>query len=199
MLSGPVAAGKSTVAWLLLPLLPGSWAYLEGDTFWSFIAHAEKRSRPENFQLIMRSMTAAAVPFARSGFNVLIDFSIPPDFLPTALKILREIPLDFVSIRPTIELCARRAAERQAGKVADYSPYRTLYTLFENAETSEISDDEATAGILAERLRKGLASGLFRISWHLRSVWLRVACHDPQRIRLQLVSRGCPSPSPAMQ
>ena len=164
MLSGPVAAGKSTVARLLLPLLPGSWAYLEGDTFWSFIAHAEKRSRRENFQLIMRSMTAAAVPFARSGFNVLIDFSIPPDFLPTALKILREIPLDFVSIRPTIELCARRAAERQAGKVADYSPYRTLYTLFQNAETSEISDDEATAGILAERLRKGLASGLFRIS-----------------------------------
>jgi chloramphenicol 3-O-phosphotransferase len=164
MLSGPVAAGKTTVARLLLPLLPGAWAYLEGDTFWSFIAKPEKRSRRENFHVIMRSMTAAAVPFARSGFDVLLDFSIPPDFLPTARKILKEIPLDFVSLRPSIELCARRAAERPEGKIDDYAPYRSFYALFENAGTSVVGDDEATAERLAARLREGLASGLFRVS-----------------------------------
>ncbi len=164
MLSGPVAAGKTTVARLLLPLLSGPWAYLEGDTFWSFIAKAEKRSRRENFQVIMRSMTAAAVPFARSGFDVLLDFSIPPDFLPTARKILKEIPLDFVLLRPSIELCARRAAERPEGKIDDYAPYRSFYALFENTSTATISDGDATAETLAARLRDGLAAGQFRAS-----------------------------------
>lgn len=164
MLSGPVAAGKTTVARLLLPLLPGPWAYLEGDTFWSFIAKAEKRSPRENFPVIMRSMTAAAIPFARSGFDVLLDFSIPPDFLPTARKILKEVPLDFVSLRPSIELCTRRAAGRSEGRIDDYEPYRSFYALFEKTGTAVIGDDEATAETLAGRVRDGLLAGQFRVS-----------------------------------
>ena len=46
------------------------------------------------FVVIMRAMTAAAIPFARSGYEVLIDFSIPPQFLETARKILKEVPLN---------------------------------------------------------------------------------------------------------
>ena len=163
VLSGPVAAGKTTVARLLLPLLAGQWAYLEGDKFWSFIAHAGSRSPRENFPVIMRSMTAAAIPFARSGFDVLLDFSIPPDFLPSARKILKEIPLEFVSLRPSVELCARRAAGRPEGKIDDYGPYRSFYELFENTDTAVISDDEAPAETLAARIREGLAGGQFRI------------------------------------
>ena len=56
MLSGPVGAGKTTVARELIALLPGPISYIEGDTFWSFIAKAEKRARRENFPVIMRAM-----------------------------------------------------------------------------------------------------------------------------------------------
>jgi len=143
MLSGPVGAGKTTVARLLLPILPGPWAYLEGDTFWSFIAKGENRSKRENFQVIMRSMTAAAVPFARSEFGVLLDFSIPPDFLPTAQKILKGLPLDFIVLRPTLEICARRAAERKEGKITNYGPYKSFYALFKGRTPATIDD---TAG-----------------------------------------------------
>src|SRR5215831_9240391 len=112
MLSGPVGSGKTTVARELVKLLPDPLSYIEGDTFWSFIAKSENRDMRENFSTIIRAMTAASLPFARSGFDVLLDFSIPPGFLTGARKILKEIPLDFVILRPSEDVCATRAANR---------------------------------------------------------------------------------------
>jgi len=99
-LSGPIGAGKTAVAQELLQLLPAPLSYIEGDTFWSFIKKGGESELRDNFPVLVRSMTAAAVPFARSGFRVLIDFSIPPAYLETARKILKEVPFDFVLLRP---------------------------------------------------------------------------------------------------
>lgn len=114
-LSGPIGAGKTVVAKALLPLLPAPLSYIEGDTFWSFIKKDGKRGMQENFPVLVRSMTAAAVPFARSGFRVLIDFSIPPTFVDTARKILKEVPFDFVLLRPSLQVCVERAAFAREG------------------------------------------------------------------------------------
>lgn len=162
MLSGPVGAGKTTVARELIAQLPGAISYIEGDTFWSFIAKTEKRDHRENFPVIMRAMTAAALPFARSGFDVLLDFSIPPQFLPTARKILKEVDLDFVVLRPSLAVCEARAAGRSEGKIADYTAYREFYLLFDGAERYTICDDRADAMLLAMRIREGLTAGKFR-------------------------------------
>jgi len=105
MLSGPIGAGKTTVARELLSLTTAPSCYLEGDTFWSLFAMPDATARRERFRLIMRSMTAATVPLARGGYEVLLDFSFPLDFLGTARKILKDIPLDFVMLRPSIEVC----------------------------------------------------------------------------------------------
>ena len=164
MLSGPVGAGKTTVARELIARLPEPLSYIEGDTFWSFIAKAEKRSRIENFPVIMRAMTAAALPFARSGFDVLIDFSIPPEFLATARKILKEVALDYVVLRPSLAACEARAAGRSEGKIADYAAYREFYLLFDAAEHYTIRDEGADAAALAARIREGLSAGRFRVS-----------------------------------
>jgi len=40
LLSGPVGAGKTTVARELVAALPGPVACIEGDKFWFFIAKA---------------------------------------------------------------------------------------------------------------------------------------------------------------
>jgi len=72
-LSGPIGAGKE-----VFQLLPAPLSYIEGDTFWSFIRIGGERGPRDNFPVLVRSMTAAAIPLARSGFRVLIDFSIPP-------------------------------------------------------------------------------------------------------------------------
>jgi len=164
MLSGPVGAGKSTVARELLSILSGPVSYIEGDTFWSFIHKSKSRDRRENFRVISRSMTAAAVPFARSGYDVVLDFSIPPEFLKTAQIIVKEIPLDYILLRPSQPVCEARAASRAEGKIANYEPYRDFYSLFDGAERHVISDDVADAAAIATRIREGISSGVFRVS-----------------------------------
>ena len=130
LLSGPVGAGKTTVAPQLVALLAGPVVYIEGDKFWGFIAKgAEHMERFENFKITMRAMTVTTIPYARSGYQVVLDFSIPPRYLATVHKILsaRDIPLDYVVLRPSEQVCAERAATRDEGRIADYTQYKKLY------------------------------------------------------------------------
>jgi len=163
MLSGPVGAGKTTVARELVAISPAPLCYIEGDTFWPIFAKPDAKPVRERFRVLMRSMTAAAVPLARSGNEVLLDFSFPVDFLETARKILKEIPIDFVMLRPAIATCERRAAARPEGKVADYGVYRDFYALFEGLPKHEICDDDADPASVARRIRAGLDQGIFRL------------------------------------
>ena len=162
-LSGPIGAGKTAVAKALLPLLPAPLSYIEGDTFWSFIKK-DDRGMQDNFHVLVRSMTAAAVPFARSGFRVLIDFSIPPTFVDTARKILKEVPFDFVLLRPSFEVCARRAASRKEGAITDRVMMKNFYAMFEEGTAEPICDDDADPKSLARRIADGLNQGKFRVA-----------------------------------
>jgi gluconate kinase len=164
MLSGPVGAGKTTVARELVAVSPAPLCYIEGDAFWSHFAKPDAKPRRERFPVLMRSVTAAAVPLARSGYEVLLDFSFPIDFLETARKILKEIPLDFVMLRPSIATCEKRAAARPDGKILDYNVYRDFYTMFEGLPKHEVGGDEADAVSIARRIRAGLDQGIFRLN-----------------------------------
>lgn len=163
MLTGPIGAGKTTIARELIPLLPAPLTYLEGDVFWSFIAKPAPGNPREGFHLIMRAMTAAAIPFARKGYSVLIDFSIPPHFLDTARKILKEVPLDYAMVRPSLAVCEARASQRPDGKIADYGKYQDFYALFAGYSQQVICDDESPASAIALRIEQGLRAGRFRV------------------------------------
>jgi gluconate kinase len=163
-LSGPIGAGKTTVAMALAPLLPAPLSYIEGDTFWSFIRKGGERGLREHFPVLLRSMTAAAVPFARSGFRVLIDFSIPPAFVDTARKILKDVPFDFVLLRPSLEVCVERAASRKEGAITDHAMLKNFYARFEDGRVEPICDDEADPATLARQIADGLNQGRFRVA-----------------------------------
>jgi hypothetical protein len=163
MLSGPVGAGKTTVARELVAISPAPFCSIEGDTLWSVFAKPGEKPVRERFLLLMRSMTAAAVPLARGGYEVLLNFSFPLDFVDTARKILKEVPLDFVMLRPSLETCERRAVGRPEGKIADYGAYREFYAMFEGLPKHEVADDDADAGSIARRIRAGLDEGIFRL------------------------------------
>ena len=155
---------RTTVARELISTLPGPLSYIEGDTFWSFIAKSKGSDQRENFRIIVRSMTAAALPFARSGYDVLLDFSIPPEFLKTARVILKEVPLDYILLRPSQAVCEARAAGRKEGAIVDYAAYQDFYSLFDTLHRLTIVNDEASATVVARRIQEGLSAGVFRVS-----------------------------------
>jgi hypothetical protein len=167
LLSGPIGAGKSTVAQELIKSSPGPVAYIEGDKFWFFIVKTvATQSRHKNFKMIMMAMTAAAIPYAVAEYEVILDFSIPPWFLDTANKIVKykDLSLDFVVLRPSLAVCAARAASRDEGAIADYNPFEDLYSSFDGANQYTISDDISSATVVASQIRKGLNEKAFRIA-----------------------------------
>jgi hypothetical protein len=85
-LSGPIGAGKTAVSKELIALWSGPLACIEGDQFWPFLVKRAEGDRRADFRVIMRAMTSAAGSLARTGYDVVLDFSIPPVFLPTAQK-----------------------------------------------------------------------------------------------------------------
>ena len=159
ILSGPVGAGKTTVARELVASSPAPLAYIEGDTFWSFIAKGAANHRLEmKFKMTMTAMTTAALPYALYGYEVILDFSIPPWFLETAQRVTKakEVPLDYVVLRPSETVCAARAAARAEGSISDYTPYRELYSLFDEAGRYTIADDASDAAVVAARIREAI-------------------------------------------
>ncbi|HEY7896475.1 MAG TPA: AAA family ATPase [Gemmatimonadaceae bacterium] len=165
ILSGPVGAGKTTVARELVRLLTGDVVYLEGDVFWSFYVQGAAGPTHKRFRTIMSAMTAAAIPFATGGAQVVLDFSIPPWFLDTVRKIaaMRDVPLDLVVLRPPERICAERAKTRADGSIADYSPYSEMYREFDQVPRHIVCDDALSAADTATLILRGVADGQFRL------------------------------------
>lgn len=167
MLSGPVGAGKSAIAVELAALSRGPTVRIEGDAFWFFIVRSGPgHSRAKGFGMVMRAMTAAAAQYARDGYEVILDFSIPPWAAARvkAFAARAEAPLHYVVVRPSLAICEARAAARAEGRIADYGPYRELYGDFDACPTDILSDDDADAATMAAQIRAGVDAGAFRLA-----------------------------------
>ena len=167
VLSGPPGAGKSTVAGELVGLSTGPMACIEGDKFWSFFAKDWKNmAENRNFITLMTSATAASLSYARAGYETVLDFSVPPWFLPTVYKIVngRGLSLHYVVLFPSRQICAQRAATRAEGALGDYTHYDDFYDTFQTAGAYLISDDLCSAAETAARIREGLDKGSFLVT-----------------------------------
>ena len=149
--------------------LPGPLIHIEGDKFWAFYVKG-KQDEPtkKRFALMMRSITAATIPFVRGGYNVLVDFSFPPHYLETLKKQHQKTEtmasLHYIILRPSLEICKSRAAGREDLPITNYDRLLDFYRLFEELPDKTISDDEAEPAVLAERVLQGIKDGTFLVS-----------------------------------
>ena len=164
IISGPIGAGKTAVACELIKEPAHPTAYIEGDVFWSFFVKGKEAPRNEAFRLIMRAMTASAISYARDGYETVLDFSMTPGFLEKAFHRFGSIPVHYIVLRPSLEVCATRAAARPSGKIKDYTQYSDFYQMFSVPEKYLVDDGTCDAVTIAARVREGIDRGRFLYS-----------------------------------
>ncbi|HEY8929682.1 MAG TPA: AAA family ATPase [Mucilaginibacter sp.] len=166
ILSGPIGAGKTTVARELIKLLPRPTIYMEGDVFWQFIAKGSPRpDEHHHFKITIIAMLAAAAQYGRYDYDVLLDFSITPGFLETMQKmaVKKDLQLHYVVLRPSEQTCALRAATRSEGIIEHYEKYHNLYTAFDGVQQYIVPDDTGEPLAIAEKVQQGLNEGVFLV------------------------------------
>jgi adenylate kinase family enzyme len=140
LISGPPGAGKSTVARLIVAGSDAPVAYVEGDTFWHFIAKprtaaSKAEARIRDSRIIVRAMIAAAVRYAHGGYETVLDFTIGPWALKSIQSALKETPLDYVVLCPSESVCSQRAAGRADSKFRHSNHRIGAHTLNESHRT----------------------------------------------------------------
>lgn len=164
VISGPIGAGKTTVAKALVEASPPPLAYIEGDDFWRYLAKPRPGGPGRNIQPIMRAVFRAAVAITADDYEVILDFSMPPAFVRAAAARVPDTLVHYVELRPALEVCASRAATRSEGVMPDYAPYADFYAAFDAADRFVIRNDTRAAADVATEIRVGLAEGRFRVS-----------------------------------
>lgn len=171
LLSGPPGAGKTTVAKELIASATGPTVYIEGDTFWHFIVkpHSPPKPRQHTSRIVIKSMMLSALPYARAGYDTLVDFTIGPWFLGLFKEYIKEIPFEFVILCPSEKVCAERAGGRTEGTMKDYpSDLHLAFSDITEFEKYAIRDDEASPKELAAQIRDGLDKGVFKL--HIKEI-----------------------------
>ena len=170
IVSGPPGAGKTTIARRMAETSVEPAVHLHTDNFFEairsgFIVPWLPESSPQN-ATISRAIVAAAGAYAQGGYRVFIDGVVGPWFLDIyraeAARI--GVAVDYVVLRPALEIAIVRARDRLVGPLADYPP-----RIFEGfADLGALEGHVIDNSALAEaevigRIEAGLASGRFRL------------------------------------
>lgn len=167
LVTGVMAAGKSTVAQALAERLPRA-AHVRGDVFRRMIVSgrveyepgAEGAEREAQLRLRYRLSAAAADAYAQAGFTAVVQDVVLGDELAAYVQLVRTRPLYVVVLAPNAEAVAAREAgraktgygawtvERLDGEMRARTPRIGLWV-----DSSELTVGETVEAILAGRER----------------------------------------------
>ena len=163
LITGPMAAGKSTVARLLASRFERG-VHLEGDLFRRSIVSGRADITPElapeavaQLRLRYRLAAAAADSYVDAGFTVALEDVVAGQMLDEYRTLIRSRPCHLVVLLPSAEAVAAREAGRDQKGYGAWS-VEELYDGFARAtprigiwlDSTHLTPDQTVAEILAQ-------------------------------------------------
>jgi chloramphenicol 3-O-phosphotransferase len=162
LISGPMAAGKSTVA-RLLAQRHARGVHVEGDVFRRSIVAGREEMSPDPSPAALRQLTlryrlgaAAADAYFAAGYTVAVEDVIAGDFLQACEAMIASRPCHVIVLFPSLESLAEREATREE---KGYREWRVeeQYELFASGtprigrwlDTTDLTPAETVDSILA--------------------------------------------------
>jgi len=173
IVTGPPGAGKSTVARLLAEGSEHPAVHLHTDDFYAairkgYVAPWLREAQNQNITVI-GVIAAAAVGYARGGYDVMIDGIVGPWFLDPFREAARAgVAFHYVALRPNEAETIRRGVTRGGEKaLRDEAVISQMWHAFADLgvlEAHAIDSTNAAAEDTAAFVRAGLSRGQFRLA-----------------------------------
>jgi cytidylate kinase len=172
ILTGPPAAGKTTVAELLAVDASVPTVNLTTDLFYrsirtGFVLPFLPEAQRQN-EVVIEAIVGTVTTFARGGYDVVVDGIVGPWFLPPfrAAAERDHLAVSYVVLRPDLDTTLSRAKERVGRELRDVEAITGLHGAFERLgelEDHAIDTAHLDAAQTTAEVRRLLASGDYRL------------------------------------
>jgi cytidylate kinase len=172
ILTGPPAAGKTTVAERLATGASVPTVHLTTDLFYrsiraGFVLPFLPEAQRQN-EVVIEAIVGTVVTFARGGYDVVVDGIVGPWFLPPfrAASERHHLAVSYVVLRPDLDSTLSRAKERVGDELKDVDAIAGLHAAFAqlgDLESHAIDTGDLDAEQTTTEVRRVLASGEYRL------------------------------------
>ena len=173
ILTGPPAAGKTTVAQLLATEASVPTVHLTTDLFYrsiraGFVLPFLPEAQRQN-EVVIDAIVGTVTTFARGGYDVVVDGIVGPWFLPPfrAAADRDQLTTSYLVLRPDLDTTLARAKQRVGDDLKDVGAITGLHGAFADLgdlEGHAIDTGHLDAAQTAAEVRRALASGNYRLS-----------------------------------